>query len=98
MRYRRDDDPDPVPPEEAGIPRWRRPSVQAARFAQSAPRRTVLERYQAEVPTGPFDPLTVPDRVPPPPSKEERLAARTGIPNKGRPAGPSRRLSSPESA
>jgi hypothetical protein len=48
--YHADDGPDATPEEEVNIPRWRRPSVQAARFSQSRPRQTVYERFAAESP------------------------------------------------
>ena len=85
--------PDPVLPEEANIPRWRRPSVQAARFSQSAPRRTVYERFAAEQPA--LVPLG--ELVPPPPPRRPPRPA-TPDPNAVDRPRPSRRSISPGSA
>jgi hypothetical protein len=97
---RRDDGLDGPLPGEEGIPRWRRPSVQAARFATSAGRQTVYERYVAESPgvlLTPIKELTGPP-VPPPPSKQDRLAARNGAPPEARKTPRGRNLTSPGSA
>lgn len=96
--YRRDEQPDTVLDDEANIPRWRRPSVQAARFSQPVARQTVYERYAAETQArATLDPLRVVGAVPPPPSVEERRAARAAA-AEAQQARRGRHLTSPESA
>jgi len=95
----RDDVPDDILPGEENIPRWRRPSVQAARFAQSAPRQTVYERFAAESPGLVLGPIKgLPDLPKPAQSSRTPRPASTNATPQDRPPRRSRNLTSPESA
>jgi hypothetical protein len=107
-----DDGFEDVPPEEANMPRWRRPSVQAARFAQPTRRQTVFESFEAEyraalAPIPRLEDLVLPDppatsaaqaTAKPAPAKRPRRAAPSGAAVKPRRPAGARRSTSPGSA
>jgi len=97
--HRRDDGPDDLLPGEENIPRWRRPSVQAARFSQSVPRQTVYERFAAESPGLVLAPIKgLVDLPKPAPSSKTPRPLSTNPTPQNRPPRRSRNLASPESA
>jgi hypothetical protein len=81
--YHSDDGPDATPDEEVNIPRWRRPSVQAARFSQSRPRQTVYQRFAAESPGLVQAPIKGLTPLPPKPAKPLRRSPSPGPPTQG---------------
>jgi hypothetical protein len=102
-----DDEPDPVLPEEANMPRWRRPSLRAARFAEPArrPATTAITAFEALPvtfapiePNEPVAPMIAPEPPPPPVPKRPRRAKASSPPAQPRPRRRSRSITSPESA
>jgi hypothetical protein len=96
--YGRQDGPDPILPGEEGIPRWRRPSVQAARFSTATPRQTVYERFQAESPGLVLEPIDSLVKQAPGPRKPLRHATSAGRRGKEPVPAPRRNLASRGSA